>query len=140
MTFKLSLPGFKPPGKKAEGADQEPAGAACTISPASGWLSVTRKIRLLSGSLVVFFVVAAVAAYVNSREADYTARYLTQSGKLLMLSQRLAKDAQLSALGDASAFQALIQSEENFCWHSAFAGPRGWQPACYRWCGARSAE
>ncbi|HEU0234652.1 MAG TPA: methyl-accepting chemotaxis protein [Gallionella sp.] len=114
MAFKLSLPEFKLSGKKVEGANREPKGAAYSALPASGGLSVTRKIRLLSGSLVVFFTVAAAAAYINSREADYTARYLTQSGKLLMLSQRLAKDAQLSALGDASAFQALVQSKENF--------------------------
>ncbi len=106
MAFKLVLPEFKLPGQRITGADRGAAPAA------PGRL--TLKIRLLSGSLVAFFAVAAAAAYVNSREADYTARYLTQSGKLLMLSQRLAKDAQSSALGDASAFQALAQSKENF--------------------------
>ncbi|OHC67409.1 MAG: hypothetical protein A2045_17550 [Rhodocyclales bacterium GWA2_65_20] len=69
---------------------------------------------MLSASLVACFAVAAAAAYINSREADYTARYLTQSGKLLLLSQRLSKDAQASALGDPQAFQALLQSKENF--------------------------
>lgn len=101
MAFKLALPEFNLSGKGKSGG-------------AAPRLSVTLKIRLLSGSLVVFFAIAAAAAYVNSREADYTARYLTQSGKLLMLSQRLAKDAQSCALGDAQAFQALAQSKENF--------------------------
>ena len=114
MAFKLALPEFRLPGKKSAATNQAAKGAASAAPPASGRLSVTQKIRLLSGSLVVFFAIAAAAAYVNSREADYAARYLTQSGKLLMLSQRLAKDAQLSALGDASAFQALAQSKENF--------------------------
>ncbi|BBI98397.1 hypothetical protein FGKAn22_00900 [Ferrigenium kumadai] len=63
---------------------------------------------------MVFFIVAAVAAYIDNREAAHTARYLTQSGKLLMLSQRLAKDAQLCASGDAAAFQALSQGRESF--------------------------
>ena len=84
------------------------------FEPAPARFSVTLKIRLLSASLVACFVIAAAAAYVNSREADHTARYLTQSGKLLVLSQRLAKDAQASALGDTAAFQALAQSKENF--------------------------
>lgn len=114
MAFKLALPEFKLHGKKTGEANRESKGAAHSALQVSGRLSVTLKIRLLSGSLVAFFAVAAAAAYVNSSEAGYTARYLTQSGKLLMLSQRLAKDAQLSALGDASAFQALLQSKENF--------------------------
>ena len=114
MAFKLALPELKLTGKRTAGADQGSAGASRSASPASGHLPATLKIRLLSGSLVVFFAIAGAAAYINSREASHTARYLTQSGKLLMLSQRLAKDAQLSALGDAAAFQALAQSKENF--------------------------
>lgn len=97
MIFKPTLPEFEPPG-----------------IPRRGVFSAARKIRLLGSSLVVFFVVAAAAAYVNNREAAHTARYLTQSGKLLMLSQRLAKDALLGASGDAAAFQALSQGRESF--------------------------
>lgn len=108
MAFKLALPKPKLPGERTAGDAARPA------APASGRLSISWKIRLLSGSLVVFFAVAGAAAYVNSREANHAARYLTQSGKLLMLSQRLAKDAQLSAHGDEAAFQALAQSKENF--------------------------
>jgi len=114
MAIKLALPEFKRPGQETAGTNRESGGAANSVPPVSVRLPVTLKIRLLSGSLVVFFVVAAAAAYINSREADYTARYLTQSGKLLLLSQRLVKDAQLSALGNAPAFQALVQSKENF--------------------------
>ncbi|WP_212786042.1 methyl-accepting chemotaxis protein [Ferrigenium kumadai] len=97
MIFKPTSPGF-----------ESPAG------PRRGLFPAARKIRLLGGSLVVFFIVAAVAAYIDNREAAHTARYLTQSGKLLMLSQRLAKDAQLCASGDAAAFQALSQGRESF--------------------------
>lgn len=114
MAFKFALPKFALPGKKTAGANRQAWSAAHFSLPLLGRLPVARQIRLLSGSLVTFFFIAAVAAYVNNREAAYTARYLTQSGKLLMLSQRLAKDAQLSALGDASAFQGLVQSKENF--------------------------
>lgn len=77
-------------------------------------LPATRKIRLLGVSLTAFFVVAASAAYVNNREAAYTARYLTQSGKLSMLSQRMAKDALLAATGDPAAFSFLAQDRESF--------------------------
>lgn len=113
MAFKLALPEFRLNGKKAAATAREAEGAAPAV-PAAGGLPATLKIRLLSASLVAFFAVAAAAAYLSSREADYAARYLTQSGKLLLLSQRLAKDAQLGALGDAAAFQALVQSKENF--------------------------
>ncbi|HUW25168.1 MAG TPA: methyl-accepting chemotaxis protein [Gallionella sp.] len=110
MAFKLALPEFKLPGKKMA----SPGPVTRFVLPLLGRFSVARQIRLLSSSLVVFFIIAAAAANLNNREAAYTARYLTQSGKLLMLSQRLARDAQLSALGDASAFQGLLQSKENF--------------------------
>lgn len=110
MAFKLALPKFKLPGKKAAG----PSSETRFVLPLLGRFSVARQIRLLSSSLVIFFIIAAAAANINNREAAYTARYLTQSGKLLMLSQRLARDAQLSALGDAAAFQGLLQSKENF--------------------------
>lgn len=110
MAFRLALPKFKLPGRNM--ADPNPF--MRLVMPLLGRLSVARQIRLLSGSLVVCFVIAAAAANISNREAAYTARYLTQSGKLLMLSQRLARDAQLSALGDASAFQGLLQSKENF--------------------------
>jgi twitching motility protein PilJ len=76
--------------------------------------SAARKIRLLGVLLTVFFVVAAIAAYVNNREADYTARYLTQSGKLSMLSQRLGKDALLAVTGNPAAFPALARDRESF--------------------------
>ena len=110
MAFKLTLPKFRLSGEKAS----ETNSVAHPALPKSGHISVTQSIRFLSVSMVAFFVIAAAAAYVNNREAAYTARYLTQSGKLLILSQRLAKDAQRSAMGDAAAFQALVQSKENF--------------------------
>lgn len=112
MAFKLALPKFKLPGEKVPGANPETRGYPAL--PKLGRPSVTQSIRFLSVSMVVLFVIAAAAAYVSNREAAYTARYLTQSGKLLILSQRLAKDAQLSAMGNAAAFQALVQSKENF--------------------------
>lgn len=101
MTFKLTLPGFNKAGK-------------AVMPPDAGRFSVVKAIRWLSVSLVALFIVAAAAAYINNREAAYTARYLTQSGKLLMLSERLAKDAQLSAQGESAALRSLVQSKENF--------------------------
>jgi hypothetical protein len=126
MAFKLALPKFKLPGKKASGANSQTSGAAHPALPKLGRFSVTQSIRFLSVSMVVFFVIAAAAAYVNNREAAYTARYLTQSGKLLILSQRLAKDAQLSAMGNAAAFQALVRARKILpvscvCWIKATA-------------------
>ena len=114
MALKSILAKLKLPGKKVPGANPETGDAVHPALPKLGRFSVTQSIRFLSVSMVVFFVIAAAAAYVNNREAAYTARYLTQSGKLLILSQRLAKDAQLSAMGNAAAFQALLQSKENF--------------------------
>lgn len=112
MACKLTLASFKKSIKAAS-----PAVAQGNDVARDGLFrrfSVARAIRWLSVLLVIFFIVAAAAAYINNREAAYTARYLTQSGKLLMLSERIAKDAQRSTLGDGNALQALVQSKENF--------------------------
>ncbi len=93
MAFKFAFPKFAPTGKKTAGT--------------------SRQIRLLSTSLAVFFCIGVVAAYASKREAVYSARYLTQSGRLLTLSQRLDRDVQLSALGNASAFEGLAQHRKN---------------------------
>ncbi|MBI3221916.1 MAG: type IV pili methyl-accepting chemotaxis transducer N-terminal domain-containing protein [Nitrosomonadales bacterium] len=124
MVFKLTL---ERSGKAAssravaqaadnQGDDAVHAGLPGTKDyPASAkGFPVARGIRWLNVSLVVMFAVAAAAAYINNLEAGHTARYLTQSGKLLMLSERLAKDAQRAAQGDAAALQALAQSKESF--------------------------
>lgn len=47
-------------------------------------------------------------------EADRESKYIEQSSQLLMLSQRLAKDAREAAIGQEGAFRTLRESRERF--------------------------
>lgn len=91
MASRFTLPAFKFPAIQAGKAALENKGVMRFALPLSGRFSAVQEIRFLSRSLVVFFVIAA-AAYVNNHEAAYTARYLTQSGKLLMLYSSAGMD------------------------------------------------
>ncbi len=58
----------------------------------------------------IFFVLTALAAYMTNRADSNTVRYVGESSRLLMLSQRLAKDAQQALSGNSDAFDALEDS------------------------------
>ena len=53
-----------------------------------------------------------MSAYFDNRVAAQGTRYIAESSKLLMLSQRLAKDAQQGLLGNFGAFEGLSQGRQ----------------------------
>ena len=68
------------------------------------------KLKVFGVAAATFFVLTAIAAYISNREESYSVQYVGQSSQLLMLSQRLAKDAQQALSGNAAAFDALEAS------------------------------
>ncbi len=80
--------------------------------PLIGNLPFDRQLTILGTAAGLSLVIAAGAAYVNNREAGYSTRYVAESSKLLMLSQRLAKDVQSSLSGNSDVFDTLIHSKE----------------------------
>lgn len=81
------------------------------------WLSkqpFERQLMVLSGLLLSFLFVTAVAAYLDKRDAAYGTRYVALSSKLSMLSQRLAKETAASFAGDAQAFDRLETTRSEF--------------------------
>ena len=94
MAFKLALPKL---GKSASAATSQ-----------SG-----SKLKIYGIVTAIFFVLTAIAAFLNNREDGNKVRYVGQSSQLLMLSQRLAKDAQQALSGNSESFDALIESKEN---------------------------
>ena len=68
--------------------------------------------------LGVFLVLSILAAgwllFYVGKEADKTAKYVGQSSQLLMLSQRLAKDAREAMRGEEAAFKTLKTSRDQF--------------------------
>src|SRR5512139_3594886 len=111
MALKINNP-FKlnNPLKKAGGARK--TGAAAGV-PLLGKLPIGKQLQVLGVALLVFLMIAVVSAYFDNRAAQYGTEYVEQSSRLLMLSQRLAKDAQQSLAGNFNAFEGLTQSRQN---------------------------
>ena len=110
MAFKL--PTFK--RSKELKKSQEPAGQNDGASriPLINRLPATKQLQVLGGSLAVFLLLVVIAAYFDNRAAAHGTRYVTESSRLLMLSQRMAKAAERSLSGDYLAFEELAQSRE----------------------------
>lgn len=68
------------------------------------------KLKVLGVAAATFFALTAIAAYMSNREESNSVRYVGQSSQLLMLSQRLAKEAQQALSGNSAAFDALEES------------------------------
>lgn len=105
MAFKLPNP-FK------KSADKPKTGKRKTSTPLLGKLPVGKQLQLLSVALLAFLAIAVVSAYFDNRVAARGTRYIAESSKLLMLSQRLAKDAQQGLLGSFGSFEHLSQGRQ----------------------------
>jgi twitching motility protein PilJ len=68
------------------------------------------KALVLAG--IVFFTLTVITAYMNNREDRSKVSYVGQSSQLLMLSQRLAKDAQQALVGNEASFDAMSKSKD----------------------------
>ena len=109
MAFKLPNP-FKKAAK--QGSRTSTPAKKKMGTPLMGKLPVGKQLQLLSVALLVFLSIAVVSAYFDNRVAAQGTRYISEASKLLMLSQRLAKDAQQGLLGNFSAFEGLSQGRQ----------------------------
>ncbi len=110
---------FNPAMLKRSGKPAQTSGTAngegSTYSiPLLGHLPVAKQLQVLGAILLGLILVTTAAAFVDNRAAAQNARYVAQSSKLLMLSQRLAKDAEQGLSGNQPALENLIQSRESF--------------------------
>ena len=111
MAFKL------PTVKRSSAIEnpQQPAGrgAAAPRSPLTNSPPTARRLQALGGALVVFLLLVVVAAYFDNRATAHGTRYVAESSRLQMLSQRMAKAAERSLSGDYLAFEELARSRES---------------------------
>jgi twitching motility protein PilJ len=105
MAFKLNL--------SSKIANKDATNKASFPLPLIGHLAIGQQLKVLGLAAAVFLAIAAVSEFINSRENGYNAGYVAQSSKLMMLSQRLAKDAQASLTGNSAAFDGLEQSKKD---------------------------
>ncbi|MBA4380948.1 MAG: chemotaxis protein [Sideroxydans sp.] len=77
--------------------------------------SFDRQLRILGGLLLVFLLIAGVFTYLDTRASGSGSRYVAQASKLQLLSQRLAKNAEVASIsGDSAAFDALTDARAQF--------------------------
>src|SRR6185369_16559775 len=106
MAMKIKLP-F---GKRGDAASVAPTPAKARKPkapegglPLIGQLPSTRQLQILIGALVVLLAIAAVVVVVDARQGTFGTVYIASAGKIRMLSQRLAKAAQLASRGSVEA-------------------------------------
>jgi twitching motility protein PilJ len=101
---------------------EQPHHADFEVAPESGGAPApARRLRnifgglpfLLAGLGLAFIALVWLLA-INTHRAEQESKYIEQSSQLLMLSQRLAKDAREAVLGQPVAFKTLKESRDTF--------------------------
>jgi twitching motility protein PilJ len=73
-----------------------------------------RRLQTLIGLLVLLLLIDAVVVWQDARQSTFNTLYIATSGKIRMLSQRLAKAAQQASQGNIEAFKQLRDSRDEF--------------------------
>jgi twitching motility protein PilJ len=110
MAFKLNLSKLNLSSNIAKKDSTEKSSFSI---PLIGHLAIGQQLKILGVAAAVFLAIATISEFINSRENENNAGYEAQSSKLMMLSQRLAKDAQACLTGDSAAFDGLEQSKKD---------------------------
>ena len=84
------------------------------LSWASAIPRLPAVLPILGVGLVLSIIGAGWLLYFNGEQADRHAKYVEQSSQLLMLSQRLAKDAREAVRGEEAAFRTLKTARDRF--------------------------
>ena len=79
-----------------------------------GLMNMLGSLPFLLGGMVLAIIAMIWFLVVNAQRSERESKYIEQSSQLLMLSQRLAKDAREAVLGDPTAFKTLKESRDRF--------------------------
>jgi twitching motility protein PilJ len=79
-----------------------------------GIMTMFSGLSFLLGGLVLAMIAMIWLLVLNSQRSERESKYIEQSSQLLMLSQRLAKDARETVLGQPTAFRTLKESRDRF--------------------------
>jgi twitching motility protein PilJ len=108
MAFQLRKSGSEP-ARGPQGAPAMPA-----PMPLIGRFSVARQLAILVTVLALVALVAGAIVFVDYRSATHGTAYLSATGEMRMLSQRIARATQSALLGNAPAFRQLLEARERF--------------------------
>ena len=90
------------------------AGEAHEARRRGGVFSVFTGLPFLLAGMVLSMIIVVWLLFINTQRSEREARYIEQSSQLLMLSQRIAKEAREAVLGQPEAFKILKESRDRF--------------------------
>ncbi len=122
MAFKIKLPtmgGTEAPSETSQSTVMDNLQRAAVRGgrfklPGIGDKPVGTQLQMLGGMFVFFMFIVAVAAWMDNRTATHGTAYTSAAGQMRMLSQAIAKSAQLSLQGNPAAFAELREGRSNF--------------------------
>lgn len=76
-------------------------------------LPADRRLRRRAIALFIVFMLAVLSTWLDTRTVRQGAHYVARSSELMVLSQRLARDAQQALSGDSAAFVDLMQDRRS---------------------------
>ncbi|MHB8742235.1 MAG: methyl-accepting chemotaxis protein [Sulfuricaulis sp.] len=80
----------------------------------SGLSNMLSGLPFLLGGMVIAMIAMIWLLVVNGQRSEHESKYIAESSQLLMLSQRLAKDAREAVVGDPTSFRTLKDSRDRF--------------------------
>ncbi|TXG88022.1 MAG: methyl-accepting chemotaxis protein [Thermomicrobiales bacterium] len=90
-----------------------PANAPAAL-PLIGGRPTQEQFKILAAAIAVLVLLALVMLMLTARSNSHGASYISAAGQMRMLSQRIAKSAQVSLLGNQSALTELSTSRTKF--------------------------
>jgi twitching motility protein PilJ len=114
MAFKLPSLGKPAGSKEGAGASAAAVPTAPRPMPLIGRFRVAQQLEILVGVLALVALIAGFVVYVDSRSATNATAYVSATGEMRMLSQRIARSTQSALLGDSPSFRQLLEARDRF--------------------------
>ena len=116
MAFGFKIPALGSANKDA-GVASSPtslAGKKLELPAFLAKQSATQSMKTLGVIFLVLLLLIAALVYHDNRESTHGTAYISASGDMRMLSQRMAKASSLALQGNATAFAQLKESRDTF--------------------------
>ena len=120
MAFSFKLPKISGDAKGTGAAPGNVSSNATLVAgslPLPGFMSgqpVIQQMKVLGGIFVILLLLIAGLVFHDNRESTHGTAYISASGEMRMLSQRLAKASSLALQGNPVAFAQLKESRDTF--------------------------
>ena len=117
MAFGFKLPASATSGQGDSATMTLSANAPAEKRALPGFLagqSVPQQMKILGTIFIVLLLAIAAIVFHDNRESTHNTAYISASGEMRMLSQRLAKASTLALQGNTVAFNQLKESRETF--------------------------